>query len=882
MTGMAVRDVASLNRFLRMAVLAGVESAVQVHIDRGDDLNARDEKGLTPLMLSAARNKAAVCKLLIHCGADAGLLDPSGKTALDIAQAAAAYEAVAVIEAAFPSAERSNEGGDLDELATTELSESSVEAGREPSALCPECQDVPEPPSLNHSDSAGDIAEVSSPMIEWASDFDEDGAAFDLTGWEAEDVQPPPESDPMLLAAALEVQQAISKHQPIDTSIDWEDFDAYLPERASPLLRPEDVEAREQLRLVLLRAIREGSVPDSLIEDLSFDGDGVPSEEAGALLRMVINDLGAETDERFEYSSAYENFEVAVSPVENADEEEVVVDALAFIDDLAARRNEPMRIYQREFQRESLLSAEGEVALGQAMERGIETALDVLASWPSGIGVVLDGVRMVMSGAKPLRWISAGPRVEPYDINVHADGKFDAEPDLLAEDPNEEDEHGSQSGSHEDESIDESSDFFAHAERLSGLSVSSSRSALEWRECRNAIEALGLTRGFLLELADSSLSGEQGPAMAFAQAIKGYRRSRDKMTVANLKLVFSIAKKYLFSGQPLDDLVQEGNIGLIKAVDRYDWRRGFKFSTYATWWIRQQVGRHLADKSKTIRLPVHIYEKVQRIAQATHVFEMEVGRAPTIHEVAVRVDMPAHKVAGLNRVAQEPLPIDDEPDVDARIAVGAQGEFIARDPMDIVSDLQLINSVDRLLGTLKAKDERILRLRFGIGVPDSMTLEEIGLRLNVTRERIRQLEAAAIRQLKHPGRIERLRREFSSSPLPKRDLGMVAEGELVDNELDGNPGAVSEGQEARASSRPNQAKQRSVDPGRPQSTGQSALDKLIDQLLDAGITVDDGRDGGSGRLWVDLTEAPDMRSRGFVRKLIAMGFEFWPGKGYWR
>ncbi|MBA4110883.1 MAG: hypothetical protein C0487_14960 [Leptothrix sp. (in: Bacteria)] len=876
---MAVHDVASLNRFLRMAVVAGVESAVQVHIDRGDDLNARDDKGLTPLMLSAARNKAAVCRLLVHGGADAALLDPSGKTALDIARAAGAYEVVAVIEAASSPAELANDGVDLGGFITTLLGERSVEAGNEPSASRLD-SDVAQPPNLNHSGSVRDVADVSSPAIEWAFDLDEGGAAFDLTGWEAEDDQPPPESDPTLSAAAFDVQRAISRHQPIDTSIDWDDFDAYLPERASPLPRPEDVDVREQLRLVLLRAIREGSVPDSLIEDLSFDGDGVPSEEAGALLRMVINDLGAETDERFEYASAHENFEVFVSPVENSDEEVAVADTLEFMDDLAARRNEPMRIYQREYQREPLLTGDAEVALGQAMEQGVERALDSLASWPSGIAAVLDSVRMVMSGAKPLRWISVGQRVEPHDIDPNSDEKFGAEPVLLSEDLKEEDEHGAQSDANE--FIDESSEFFAQAEQLSVLAVSSSQHSPEWRACRGAIGSLGLTRGFLLELADAGISGEQQPALAFAQAMSSYRRSRDRMTVSNLKLVFSIAKKYLFSGLLLDDLVQEGNIGLIKAVDRYDWRRGFKFSTYATWWIRQQVGRHLADKSKTIRLPVHVYEKVQRIAQAGHAFEMSAGRAPTIDELAARVDMPAHKVAGLNRLAQEPLPIDDEPDVDARIAVGARDEFIARDPMDIVSDLQLINSVDRLLGTLKSKDERILRLRFGIGVPDSMTLEEIGSRLNVTRERIRQLEAAAIRHLKHPGRIDRLRREFSSDPLSKRDHGVVASNEFDDDESDGNPSTVSVGTEVDASSPPEQSKPANAGPGQLQPTRQSALDKLIDQLLVAGIAVEDDRDGGSGRLWVNLTEAPDMRSRRFVRKLIAMGFEFWPGKGYWR
>ena len=510
----------------------------------------------------------------------------------------------------------------------------------------------------------------------------------------------------------------------------------------------DDAEARERLRLVLLRAIREGSVPHSAIEDLTRGDDGEPDAGADALLSMVINDLGAETDERFEYSAPHESFRVFVAPDEEPDEEDMVDAALAFVDDLAGRRNEPLRIYQREFQREALLTAEAEVGLGQAMERGVEKALDALAAWPLGVGAVLDAARAVASGVKPLRRMSSGHRVEP-----------EAELELLpteAEAMGAEDQGNSQFGLDAKESTDELAKFFVSTEILSGLAVGASQIAPEWSACRGSIASLRLTRGFLMELADAGLAGE--PPLAFAQAMRGYRRARDRIVVANLRLVCSIAKKYLFSGQPLDDLLQEGNIGLIKAVDRYDWRRGFKFSTYATWLIRQQVGRFVANKSKTIRLPGYVYEKTQRIAQAAHAFELRHAHAPTIKEIAALVEVPIHKAVALSRASLDTQSIHEIDNLDDLIAADARDQFTTRDPMDIVEYMQLIGLVDRFLGTLKPREEDVLRMRFGIGAQEPMTLEEAGARLGVTRERIRRIEAAAIRRLKHPKRLDLLLR----------------------------------------------------------------------------------------------------------------------------
>lgn len=869
-----------------MAVVAGVESAVQIHIDRGDDLNARDDKGQTPLMLSAARNSGAICKLLLSAGADASLFDPLGRNALGIAREMGASEAVSAIESSYAIRLIVHSADDLVEPALAVDIKSKPPLVPEPLApySCRTAVETKLPaekvaaPVLVSEHATSDVALLA------VDEFEE----FDLGSWEAEEDQTPPEDDPALVGAATALQAAITEHQPIDNSADWDDFDAYLPDAAAQLPRGDDTEALEQLRLVFLRAIREGSIPHSAIEDLTRSDDGEPDPDAVALLRMIVNDLGAETDERFEYSAPHESFEIFVEPNEKPGEEDMVADALAFVDEWATRRNEPLRLYQRELQRETLLTAEAEVTLGQAMERGIEEALDALAAWPTGVGATLEAARQVSNGSKPLRAMSSGPQVEiqeaaaegepSAEMGTGADLDVQLESAAAAADgepASTEDEADSQFGLDAKASTDELAEFCATAELLSAISVGSSQDASQWKACRGALGSLGLTRGFLMELADSGLAGELDSAAEFNQAMAAYRRARDRMAVANLKLVYSIAKKYLFSGQPLDDLLQEGNIGLIKAVDRYDWRKGFKFSTYATWWIRQQVGRFVADKSKTIRIPVHVYEKTQRIAQAAKAFERRHGHAPTLEEIAVQVQLPVRKVEALSHLGLEPLSLDDLPGIDRLIAVHAKNQFASRDPMECVEDIQLGESIDYFLSTLKLKEENVLRMRFGLGIQESMTLEEVGARLDVTRERIRQIEAKALRRLRHPARLERFLTELGLAPDPSPSPEGSGDS---DDEADGDAAPEAK----KAAPKPKPAVPAPARPQKLPSSEPTALDKLLDQAREAGIVVEDYLEGEARRLWVHITNTPDNRSRKIVRKLIVLGFEFWPGKGYWR
>ena len=255
------------------------------------------------------------------------------------------------------------------------------------------------------------------------------------------------------------------------------------------------------------------------------------------------------------------------------------------------------------------------------------------------------------------------------------------------------------------------------------------------------------------EISDGEWAAEVGMELPkFRRRLFLGRRAKDKMVQSNLRLVVSIAKKYMNRGLSFQDLIQEGSLGLIRAAEKFDHEKGYKFSTYATWWIRQAITRAIADQSRTIRLPVHLYETISRIKKTTKLLSQEMGRKPTEEEIATRMEMTIEKLRFIAKSAQLPISLETPigKEEDSRL-----GDFIEADgetPEDQVSKSLLREDLENVLDTLSPRERDVLRLRYGLDDGRMKTLEEIGQIFNVTRERIRQIEAKALRKLRHPNR----------------------------------------------------------------------------------------------------------------------------------
>lgn len=270
-------------------------------------------------------------------------------------------------------------------------------------------------------------------------------------------------------------------------------------------------------------------------------------------------------------------------------------------------------------------------------------------------------------------------------------------------------------------------------------------------------ESTDPVRQYLREIGKVPLLGAEEEVELAKRYENAEKAAKDKLTESNLRLVVSIAKKYIGRGLSLLDLIQEGNQGLIRAVEKYDWRKGFKFSTYATWWIRQAITRAIADQARTIRIPVHMVETINKLYRISRRLMQELGREPTAEEIAEEAEIDAERVREIFKIAQEVTSLEAPVGEDQESFLG---DFIPDEsqlsPVDAASKQLLKDHLDEVLSTLSDREARVLKLRFGLEGNKQMTLEEVGKVFGVTRERIRQIEAKALRKLKHPSRRKKL------------------------------------------------------------------------------------------------------------------------------
>lgn len=666
-----------LHPLFRMAILTGGEQSVRLHLARGDDPNARDDSGLTPLMLAASRNRESICRLLLACGADPQLRDPDGRTAFAIAQSKGCNEACSVLR---------------------------------------ECEAIA---AVDAATLTGSVALADS-----RAGYSESQAADGPDSWLPEEVAVPPEDDQIVRLAAERLRDKLTHHIAADDSEPWADLSIQLPERIA--FRAPDRESAEQrdwVERVIRFAVREGSVPDDVLTESTLGAD------AADRLRLVLKWLGYGTDERLDIRLV--GYRLNAGAAGHSEEE--VADAVDLFQQLA-RPKDSLGLYLGEI-RHDLLTPELEAELAKQMEEAVDDALASLARSDEGI----DALCVMLRRGDPE--VTAEPELDaalsggdettenPEDANLSS---------LVGEELS------------EGETLDDGSvlDSARSREQLkSGLTrlQNALSEGLAAREA--ALRALRLDRETLCQLA-GTLSPSNEAAKVFKREVDRYLEARNELAEKNLRLVVSIAKRYRGSNLPFEDLIQEGNLGLLKAVDRFDWRRGFRFSTYATWWIRQQITRSIFDKGQTVRLPVHIHERMARLLRECEVIWGPLGPKVSREAVATVHGIVPGRLAVILGALAEGIPLEEVAD-----ELPSDPD---NDPIAQVMRHQTERVVGEVLSAIDARLREVVELRFGFTHDDEMTLAEVGDLLGVTRERIRQIEAKALRELGLPSRRDRL------------------------------------------------------------------------------------------------------------------------------
>jgi RNA polymerase primary sigma factor len=728
-----------LSRLFKLAVLSGSQPVVRFHIQRGLDVNSKDSEGRSPLMLAASKGDIEICRLLLEAGADPTVVDKDGNDALTLTLGNGRSGVGAVIREYLP-----------------------------PSNGQPECIDPL--PAMATEEVGG---------VEPKSTSEED---LDVYQWEEEIESPAPPGDASCLYGAEAVQRNLSQHIPIDTAADWSEVDIIFPD-LSPRRFWDDFEedARSRIRRLFDTSLRDGRVFRRHLESLAAGNDRERDEDFIGRLLLALGDLGVQVDEDPVSAESVG----ASAPSGDEDEYNVdshrlqVEDAVTFLEDLNSAIGDPFNAYLKDIGRDQLLSRDEEAALSKEMEDGLAEAVSAISECEPAIEEILRVAEAICRGDMLLEFMIDPDASQGEGVLGQSDAM--TIDDLVMYDDGEDEDTGpvSRDGADLAIRVDTIRELHRRAFTERATDDPSILAMLS-----DEVKSLHLSWGFVEHLCHIAKL-KKHEAETYHQIESGLAKAsgaRGQFVEANLRLVIAIARKYVGSGLFLPDLIQEGNIGLLKAVGRFDYRRGFKFSTYGTWWIRQAITRAIANQARTIRLPVHIIEAINKVRRARHQLRQELGREATPEDLAGRLEMPVAKIHKLIRAAEEPIPLEtpidkDETPVELGDTLPDHG---AGSSLDNVCSEDLRDLIADVLKTLTPREETIVKMRFGLQDGSDHTLEEIGQHFALTRERIRQIEVKALRKLRHPSRSHRLRL-FAPCVETLSDEGNRTESEEADD-----------------------------------------------------------------------------------------------------